>query len=318
MAGIYVSYRHTDRDLVNGLAPLLKRRGHSVFYDWGLHVGASWRDELLAGLLISDALVVVWGETTHESQYIPAEVGAARASGTVAVLPLLVAGTSVPPFLQDLVVEQVGGVDAVSLEALADKLDASIAHHVARRDAHKAGQPKIFISHRHTDHVLVQRLIDCITTYFDIATTDIRATSIAPYRLRAGENTSERLRRDIAEAEVVLGVLGPDTMDSVYVAFELGSAWGQGIWTCPLLTGGAGAEPGESGAATRSVADGAFRPRGGRRRAGARTASVRRASATQRCAAGGPARRRRRGPTKRRAHRRRRRPPSRDRCRRSR
>jgi hypothetical protein len=239
MAGIYVSYRSADKDLVDGLVPLLERRGHRVVFDWGLHIGASWRDELMTGLLTSDAVLVVWGETTHHSQYVPAEVGAARATGNVAVLPVVVEPATVPPFLQDLFVEHVGAIDPGSLEALAAKLDASIRHHVERRDAHKAGRPKIFISHRHIDHVLVQRLIDCITTYFDIASTDIRATSVAPYRLRVGENTSERLRRDIADAEVVLGVLGADTMDSVYVAFELGSAWGQGIWTCPLLAGGA-------------------------------------------------------------------------------
>ena len=38
---------------------------------------------------------------------------------------------------------------------------------------------------------------------------------------------------------VVLGVLSPDTVESAYVMFELGAAWAQRIYTCPLLSKGA-------------------------------------------------------------------------------
>lgn len=43
----------------------------------------------------------------------------------------------------------------------------------------------------------------------------------------------------ISYAECVLGILTTDTLASSYVAFELGSAWGQRVWTCPLLARGA-------------------------------------------------------------------------------
>lgn len=39
--------------------------------------------------------------------------------------------------------------------------------------------------------------------------------------LPLGEQTSERLRLDLQAAEVVLGVLGPDTSESAYVLTEL-------------------------------------------------------------------------------------------------
>jgi len=54
-----------------------------------------------------------------------------------------------------------------------------------------------------------------------------------------GERTSDRLRDEIKDAEAVLGILTTDTLASSYVAFELGSAWGQRVWTCPLLARGA-------------------------------------------------------------------------------
>jgi hypothetical protein len=50
---------------------------------------------------------------------------------------------------------------------------------------------------------------------------------------------SERLRTEIAGAEVVLGLLSPDTSESKYVLAELGAAWGVGVPTFPLLLRGA-------------------------------------------------------------------------------
>src|SRR5262249_32598572 len=115
MAGIYVSYRSSEKRIVDALVPLLERHGDRVVSPWGHHVGASWRDELMTGLPTSDALLVIWGETTHASQYVPAEVGAARASGTVAVLPVLIGETPVPLLLRDLFFER---LDEVTPELL--------------------------------------------------------------------------------------------------------------------------------------------------------------------------------------------------------
>ncbi|MFN0124653.1 MAG: hypothetical protein ACKV2V_29475, partial [Blastocatellia bacterium] len=74
---------------------------------------------------------------------------------------------------------------------------------------------------------------------FQIGREDIRCTSVRPYRLPVGEDTDDRLRDEIAAAEAVLGILSTDTLQSSYVAFELGAAWGQRVWTCPLLARGA-------------------------------------------------------------------------------
>ena len=66
------------------------------------------------------------------------------------------------------------------------------------------------------------------------------ATSVQPYRLPFGKNTGERLRDKIKRAQAVLGLLSPDTAESSYVMFELGAAWAERIYTCPLLSRGAG------------------------------------------------------------------------------
>ena len=54
-----------------------------------------------------------------------------------------------------------------------------------------------------------------------------------------GRSYSERLRAEIRGAEVVLGLLSPDTAESKYVLAELGASWGADIPTFPLLVRGA-------------------------------------------------------------------------------
>lgn len=59
-----------------------------------------------------------------------------------------------------------------------------------------------------------------------------------PYRLKAGDRTSDRLRSEIFRAEAVLGILTPNTSSSSYVLFELGASWGREGTTLPLLANG--------------------------------------------------------------------------------
>jgi hypothetical protein len=68
---------------------------------------------------------------------------------------------------------------------------------------------------------------------------DIRCTSVQPYMLTPGERTSEQLRTDISSAELVIGILSPDTTESNYVLCELGASWGRDVPTFPVLARGA-------------------------------------------------------------------------------
>ena len=181
-------------------------------------------------------MVVLWSDHAARSNFIPAEVGAARAASDIALLPVLIGHVLIPPVMLDLMTERVS--DDSTLEEVAERLDNAITHHLERRERHRKGMPKIFISHRHKDEDIVRELVHCIKARFAVTRGDIRCTSLAPYRLRVGEDTADRLRSEISTAEVVLGVLSSDTLQSSYVAFELGAAWGQKIWTCPLLVRG--------------------------------------------------------------------------------
>jgi hypothetical protein len=239
VATVYFSYRFTEEHLFLKLSGLLQAKGHETRSDREIQVGDSWRDVLNSELLGADAVVVLWSADTGQSPFVAAEVGAARATPNIGLLPVLVGDITTPMFLQDLMCQRIDPGDPDGLRAVTDKLDRAIQHHAERRCRHQKGTPKIFISHRHKDEDIVEALVQCIKTSFTVTRDDIRCTSVAPYRLRAGEDTADRLRSEISTAEVVLGVISTDTLRSSYVAFELGSAWGQRIWTCPLLVRGA-------------------------------------------------------------------------------
>ena len=125
---------------------------------------------------------------------------------------------------------------------LADEIDRSIAAHVSAilNQASLSSTPRILISHRHKDVEVARGLTDLLRAAFKIDAGDVRCTSVQPYRLPFGRNTSERLRDEIKGAEAVLGILAPDTAESTYVMFELGAAWAHRTYTVPLLSRGAG------------------------------------------------------------------------------
>jgi hypothetical protein len=239
MATVYVSYKSQDKYIVDLLVPLLEAKGHSIRFDQELPIGAAWRDQLMGALLSSDVMLLIWTENTTRSQFVPAEVGAVRAIPKLSLLPVIVGDVEIPSFIQDLIVERIHDTDPDTIKKLSEKLDTSIKQHIKYRNMRKKGRPKIFISHRHKDEEIVRALVNCIETYFHVDRQDIRCTSVRPYRLPVGENSADRLRDEITDAEVVLGILTTDTLASSYVAFELGSAWGQRVWTCPLLACGA-------------------------------------------------------------------------------
>jgi hypothetical protein len=184
-------------------------------------------------------LVALLSENGLGSPYVASEIGAAgvvdRARGML-VLPILFRDSGdIPLFVSDYACFRLASKEKVSLDALVGELCKAIEQHSVAT----LGGPKIFVSHRHKDEPQARALLELLQAAFEIKKEDIRCTSVPPYKLDAGDKTSERLRAEIAGAEVVLGLLSPDTSESKYVLAELGAAWGVGVPTFPLLLRGA-------------------------------------------------------------------------------
>ncbi len=139
--------------------------------------------------------------------------------------------------------------DAWWLQALDGKLDRATAE--LKQECERFGEvanrrlrelPMLFISHAHKDSDLAARLVDVLQLAFAMPQTEIRCTSLAGHKLRGGMSVSEQIREGVLEAAAVLGIITPNSVESSYVLFELGAAWGAEVRTFPLLAHGSSPE----------------------------------------------------------------------------
>jgi hypothetical protein len=96
---------------------------------------------------------------------------------------------------------------------------------------------RIFVSHASKDRDLVKFFVHALEASFAIADGQIRCTSLPGYRLRSGAHTSSVLRNELAETDVIIGILTPESLESGWVMFELGAGWGAKKWVVPVLAG---------------------------------------------------------------------------------
>ena len=239
MSNIFISYANSEIEIARGLEKLLLERGHRIRIPVGAAVAGNWRNKFTKALAVADALVVALGPAALQSRYVLGEIGAGRVleqNRGMLLLPILVGNTPIPDFINDVycfrIPNDAGIPTPHDLESLADQLHAAIVDNVRI-------SPRIFISHRHRDQAIAAALIALFERTFEIGRNDIRCTSVPPYMLTPGERTSEQLRSDIAGAELVLGILSPDTSESNYVLCELGASWGRDVPTFPILVRGA-------------------------------------------------------------------------------
>ena len=97
---------------------------------------------------------------------------------------------------------------------------------------------RIFISHSSRDAELARALIDLLQAALPITSDEIRCSSVDGYRLPGGVSIDQRLRSEVHDAEVVIGLLTPNSLRSAYVSFELGARWGAQKRMIPLLASG--------------------------------------------------------------------------------
>jgi TIR domain len=93
-------------------------------------------------------------------------------------------------------------------------------------DSAKKAPTRLFISHSSEDKELAKALTTLIDSTLQVPSGMLRCTSDPRFNLVPGENATEKLRRDLDDANVVLGLLTPSSLTSSYVLMELGAAWG--------------------------------------------------------------------------------------------
>jgi len=97
---------------------------------------------------------------------------------------------------------------------------------------------KLFISHSSKDETLVETLIELVKNALRLSASEIRCTSIDGYRLPGGANTNELLKLEVRDAKAFIGLISSESIDSMYVLFELGARWGSDKHLLPFLAPG--------------------------------------------------------------------------------
>ena len=100
-------------------------------------------------------------------------------------------------------------------------------------------QLRVFISHSDDDVEIAKPLITILRNALNLRSEDIRCSSVDGYRLPVGASADEALRREVHDAELLIGLITPASITSVYVLFELGARWGARKPMFPLLASGA-------------------------------------------------------------------------------
>lgn len=96
----------------------------------------------------------------------------------------------------------------------------------------------VFVSHCHADQDLAEAIVELLCAALGLRRKDFRCTSVEGSALPGGAQTSEQLRREIAETPAFISILTPQSLQSFYVLFELGARWQVGSSHIPLLARG--------------------------------------------------------------------------------
>ena len=97
---------------------------------------------------------------------------------------------------------------------------------------------RIFISHSSDDVELAEGLVTFLLRALPLQNTDVFCTSVPGHGLSVGDNVNDRIRQAVDTADVLIGLLTPASLQSMYVTFELGARWGVRKPMFPILAGG--------------------------------------------------------------------------------
>jgi TIR domain len=229
MATVYVSYKSSERTFVESVVSLLQPE-HDIRVDYMLRGGVPWQQRSLDDLRTSDVVLVFVSQATQTSAFQNAEIGDARFCAK-----FLDDKTILPVRIDDARCQTLDGYHYVEAT---HRDPARTAKEIADQIARLPSRVRLFISHAHLDQDLAKRLVDVITSHFDVPQGQLRCSSVPGYQLELGTMASEALRHELGSAVGVIALITPNSLTADWVRFELGAAWAHARVAMPLLVGG--------------------------------------------------------------------------------
>jgi hypothetical protein len=133
MASLFFSYSSRDRSLAQQLVAKLSQLGHRVAIDTdSLVPGVEWRRELLDKLLLSDGVVVLLTPNALGSPFVLSEIGSARASSKLFLIPVVVGNQSIHPVVQDIWAVPLPSSTPAAVSKAAKQIDEAVKTHLER------------------------------------------------------------------------------------------------------------------------------------------------------------------------------------------
>jgi hypothetical protein len=133
MATLFLSYSSRDRPLAEAFASALWALGHRIAIDTdSLVPGVEWRRELLDKLLLSDGVVVLATPDALASPFVLSEIGSARASPNLFLIPVIVGNLPVHPVIQDIWAVQLRSTRPAAVRSAAEQIDEAVTAHLQR------------------------------------------------------------------------------------------------------------------------------------------------------------------------------------------
>ena len=236
MARLFICCNNRDFEVGKKLEKALVGLGHTMTLQVDAKPAGRWEAQVLRSLHAADAFICLLTPNGMRSSWVVGQTGMAMSceyTKNMLVLPVC-PKYEIPNFAAAFhCFWLTGSRERPAIKTLAAQLNEAIR-------AHRAAQPpRIFVSHRHSDKNVAAEVIGLLKSAFHIKTADIRCTSVPGYKLAVGSPSADSLQADLIGAEIVIGIVGPDTAESDYVLFELGAAWGLRTPTFPLRIAGA-------------------------------------------------------------------------------
>lgn len=93
----------------------------------------------------------------------------------------------------------------------------------------------VFISHSSNDSAFAEQVITLLNECIDFDGEGIVCTSTEGYGFEFGTKFERELRESIAAADVVVALISPNSLASLFCTFEMGAAWGLEKTIKPIL-----------------------------------------------------------------------------------
>lgn len=226
MADIFLSCATEDREVAGKIAGLLESAGWSVWWDRKIPAGVTWRQHIHKNLLDMRCMIVLWSESSVESDWVKEEAEEARSAGKL--VPVLIESVRPPAGFRAIqaadLVNWDGSGDALAFRQLINDLQAIVGkpHRMA------INKSKIFFSYSRSDAEFALQLARSLRSEGILVWID-------QVDIPTGVPWDRAIEDALESAGSLLVILSPSAVDSENVRDELSLALDRKKQIIPLL-----------------------------------------------------------------------------------